>query len=123
MRIGELARRSGLSRDTLRFYERQGLIASAPGAEATNSYRDYPEEALIALEQIADAQAAGMSIADLAILLGQLEAADPDSFDGEAFLQERIEEVEARIERAERFLDSLRQAKAALAAPPVRRGP
>ena len=121
MRIGELAKRSGVSRDTLRFYERQGLIRSAPGPDATNSYRDYPDEALITLEQIADAQAAGISIADLAILLGQLEAADPETFDAEAFLQERIDEVQARIGRAERFLDSLKRAKAALAAPPVLR--
>ncbi|MGR3759943.1 MerR family transcriptional regulator [Roseobacteraceae bacterium NS-SX3] len=121
MRIGELSRRSGLSRDTLRFYERQGLIRSAPGPEPTNSYRDYPEETLIALEQIADAQAAGISIADLTILLGQLEAADPDSFDGVAFLDARIAEVEARIGRAGRFLDCLRQARDALEAPPVRR--
>ena len=121
MRIGELARRSGLSRDTLRFYERQGLIRSGPGPDNTNSYRDYPEDALITLEQIADAQAAGISIAELVMLLGQLDAADPDSFDGEAFLQDRIDEVEARIARAERFLDSLKQAKAALAAPPVLR--
>ncbi|TMV09766.1 MerR family transcriptional regulator [Ruegeria sediminis] len=121
MRIGELARRSGLSRDTLRFYERQGLIRSTPGPDATNSYRDYPEDALITLEQIADAQAAGISIADLTVLLGQLQAADPDTFDGEAFLQDRIDEVEARIARAERFLEGLKRAKAALAAPPVRR--
>lgn len=121
MRIGELSRRSGLSRDTLRFYEKQGLIHSEPGAEATNSYRDYPEEALITLDQIADAQAAGMSIADLAMLMGQLQAADPDGFDGEAFLDARIAEVEARIARAERFLESLHQARAALAAPPVLR--
>ncbi|MEK0164166.1 MerR family transcriptional regulator [Phaeobacter sp. JH20_36] len=121
MRIGELARLSGVSRDTLRFYERQGLIHSAPGAEPTNSYRDYPEEALITLEQIADAQAAGISIADLAILLSQLEAAEPESFDGVAFLDSRIAEVEARIQRAERFLTSLRQARDALEAAPFRR--
>ncbi|WP_281995782.1 MerR family transcriptional regulator [Ruegeria faecimaris] len=117
MRIGELSRRSGLPRDTLRFYERHGLIASRPGPEATNSYRDYPDDMLITLEQIGDAQAAGISIAQLATLLGQLGAADPETFDGVAFLQERIEEVEARIGRANRFLDSLRQAKQALATP------
>ncbi len=115
MRIGELSKRSGISRDTLRFYEKQGLIQSSEGPDPTNSYRDYPEDALITLEQIADAQAAGMSIADLAILLGQLSAADPESFDAEEFLQDRIDEVEQRITRANRFLQSLRDAKVALA--------
>jgi len=114
MRIGELAKRSGLSRDTLRFYEKHGLLHSTPSATPTNSYRVYPEEALITLEQIGDAQAAGMTISDLVIFLGQLDAADPEDFDGEAFLQERIDEVETRITRAHRFLAALRAAKQAL---------
>lgn len=115
MRIGELARRSRLSRDTLRYYERLGLIGSRPGDEATNSYRDYPEETMFTLEQIADAQAAGLSIAELSVFLGQLDAEDAETFDGEVFLQARIDEVEARIGRAERFLAALKAAKAALA--------
>lgn len=121
MRIGELSKRSGVSRDTLRYYEKQGLIQSRDGPDPTNSYRDYPEDALITLEQISDAQAAGLSIADLTILLSQLSAEDPDAFDGEAFLQHRIDEVEQRIQRANRFLQSLKDAKAALSAPPVLR--
>lgn len=117
MRIGELAKRSGISRDTLRFYERQGLIRSQPGPDSSNSYRHYPDETVASLEQIADAQAAGMTIADLTLFLGQLEAADSDDFDGVAFLQERIAEVETRIRRSRRFLATLRAAKTALAQP------
>lgn len=117
MRIGELSRRSGLSRDTLRFYERQGLIRSRPGPDSSNSYRDYPEDTVASLEQIADAQAAGMTIADLTLFLGQLEAADAEDFDGEAFLTDRITEVEARIRRSRRFLTALRAARTALATP------
>lgn len=115
MRIGELSRRSGVSRDTLRFYERQGLIQSEPGNDPTNTYRHYPEECLITLEMIAEAQAAGLSIADLSIFIGQLQAADAEDFDSEAFLQARIDEVEARIAQARRFLNTLRATKAALA--------
>lgn len=115
MRIGELSRRTALSRDTLRYYERLGLIQSQPGVEPTNSYRDYPEETVFTLEQIADAQAAGLTIAELSVFLGQLDAADPETFDAEEFLQDRIEEVEARIERANRFLESLHAAKRVLA--------
>jgi len=40
MQIGELAERSGLSRDTLRFYEKRGLIASL---RRPNGYRHYPD--------------------------------------------------------------------------------
>ena len=42
MRIGELAQRVGVSTDTLRFYERSGLLPN-PG-RAVNAYRDYDEK-------------------------------------------------------------------------------
>ena len=118
MRIGELSRRVGLSRDAIRLYERRGLISSTPGGEATNNYRTYPEDAVMTLELIRDAQAAGVTLADLAILIGQISAADGDDFDGDAFLAEKIEEVERRIEQSSRFLDTLKQTRAALAAAP-----
>ena len=65
MKIGELAERSGVTRDTIRFYERNGLIRSRPGQSATNNYRDYPEDNLFQLEFLTRARDAGMSIADL----------------------------------------------------------
>ncbi len=118
MRIGELAKRSGLSRDTLRFYERQGLIGSAPEPGKTNNYRQYPDETLITLEWIAEAQAAGLTLAELTVLLGQLEADAGEDFDGFAFLDARIAEVEARIVRSKRFLATLMQTRDALARAP-----
>ena len=65
MRIGELAERSGVSRDTVRFYERNGLIRSVSGQSDTNNYRDYPDDNLIRLEFFTKAREAGMSIADM----------------------------------------------------------
>jgi MerR family copper efflux transcriptional regulator len=43
MQIGELARQSGVSRDTLRYYEKTGLIRSV--FRQDNGYRDFPAEA------------------------------------------------------------------------------
>lgn len=110
MRIGELSKRSGFSRDTIRLYERSGLIGSQ-SREANNNYKDYPDSALITLEVVRDAQSAGISISDLSLLLRQLECADPLDFDGDAFLAKKIEEVQSRIEAATRFLEMLLQAR------------
>ena len=118
MRIGELSKRSGLSRDTLRFYERKGLIASRPEDGGNNNYRTYGEDTLEALEWIAEAKAAGMTLADLTVLMSQLAAAYDDDFDGFAFLDAKIAEVEGRIARSKRFLRTLRQTKKALARAP-----
>lgn len=65
MKIGELAKATGLSRDTIRFYERQGLIESIPGQSETNNYRDYPDHLVEILGFLAAAREAGMTVADL----------------------------------------------------------
>ena len=118
MRIGELSRRSGFSRDAIRFYERQGLIAAEENREKSSNYKSYPEDAVMTLEVIRDAQSAGLSIGDLAIFLSQLAAESADGFDGDAFLAQKIEEIESRIAASERFLQTLRETRHALAIAP-----
>jgi DNA-binding transcriptional MerR regulator len=62
MRIGELAVKSGVSRDTIRFYERNGLITSQAGLATTNNYRVYPDDSLIWLGFLTGAREAGSPI-------------------------------------------------------------
>ena len=114
MRIGQLAKKSGLSRDTLRFYEKKGLIRSEKEQGGSNSYRSYPDETLITLERISEAQTAGLTLSDLSILLGQLAAEYDDDFDGFAFLDAKIAEVEERIAMSQKFLETLKVTKDAL---------
>ncbi len=113
MRIGELSKKSGVSRDTIRFYEKHGLL-NCEAREAENNYKSYPEDAVMTIAVIRDAQEAGMSIGDLTVLLSQLQAINNDGFDGFAFLDEKIRETQARIAASTRFLDVLEQTKEAL---------
>lgn len=62
MKISELAGRSGLSADTLRFYEKIGLIDPPPRDEAGR--RDYPEEVLGWIRFLDQLNATGMKQAD-----------------------------------------------------------
>ena len=117
MRIGELAKKSGVSRDTIRFYEKQGLL-HCEAREAENNYKSYPDDAVMTIAVIRDAQAAGMSIGDLTVFLSQLHAAYGDDFDGFAFLDEKIRETEERIAASERFLDVLTRTRDALEVAP-----
>ena len=118
MRIGELAQRTGLSTDTLRYYEKKGLIRAASAREGASNYKSYSEATIHRLEFIRDAQAAGLSIGDLTIFLSHLSAEDGEYFDGDAFISAKIEEIEARIAASQRFLDTLRVTRASLAATP-----
>jgi DNA-binding transcriptional MerR regulator len=66
---GELARRAGISADTLRFYERRGLLPSAP--RTASGYRLFPPEALARVRLIRGALAIGFSVAELTAILGE----------------------------------------------------
>ncbi len=114
MRIGALSALTGLSRDTLRFYEKQGLIRSLPSSEPSNSYRNYPEDSSERLRMITDARAAGLSIGDLKTLLNCMESGDLSTFDLDAFLDERIAHLEHVIATAQRTLGMLRDTRSAI---------
>ena len=69
MRIGELARRSGLAASRIRFYEAAGLLNTVQ--RGANGYREYPPQALQVLEIIACAQQGGFSLEEIRPLLPQ----------------------------------------------------
>jgi len=66
MLINELAKRSGLSAHTIRFYEKSGLIKGERNAQVkTNNYFHYCEETLEKLEFINDAKSVGFTITEI----------------------------------------------------------
>ncbi len=67
MKIGELAKRTGLAASRIRFYEACGLIQAVE--RKANGYRDYPPEALMILEIIIRAQSAGFSLDEIRHML------------------------------------------------------
>lgn len=93
MRIGELARRAGVSPDTLRFYEARGLIAAD---RRPNGYRDYPTGELARLALIRQAKALGFSLAEIGVLLDQIGGELPPA-EVAALLQPKLDEIDARI--------------------------
>jgi len=64
---GELARLAGISTDTLRFYERRGLLPSAP--RTASGYRLFSQDALARVRLIRGALSIGFSIAELSGIL------------------------------------------------------
>jgi DNA-binding transcriptional MerR regulator len=67
LRIGDLAARAGVSADTLRYYERRGLLK--PSGRRASGYREYPPEAAVIVHFIKHAQALGFTLAEVDELL------------------------------------------------------
>lgn len=65
MLIGELSKRTGLSRDTIRFYEKKGLIRLSGGERAKNNYKDYPESVFDRLTLIKTIKALGFTLHEI----------------------------------------------------------
>ena len=63
MRIGEAARRAGVNVETLRYYERRGLLPEP--ARAPGGHRRYDEDAVRFLRAIKDTQALGFTLAEI----------------------------------------------------------
>ena len=109
MKIGELARQTGLAASAIRFYETKGLLKL--GSRRSNGYREYPAEAVTVLRIIVDAQHAGFSLEEIA----QLVPDDTSSWKHDELLgalRKKIADIEAleqRLARSKSELNSLVQ--------------
>ncbi len=72
MRIGQLAERCGIPTRTIRFYERRGLLP--PPEREPNGYRQYRPETVDRVAFIRNAQAAGLTLAEVASVLDVRDA-------------------------------------------------
>lgn len=97
MNIGELARHSGVSTDTLRFYEREGLLDAPP--RSANGYRSYDTTDLERVRFVRAAQALGFSLAEIARIVPRLAIGGLDRDEIRGHLQAKIGEIDAQVRR------------------------
>ena len=69
MLIGEIAKKAGLTRDTVRFYERAGLIQSGEKEAGSRSYKTFDEVALKQLLIIRSSQVGGFTLREIKEIL------------------------------------------------------
>lgn len=105
VRTSDLAQRVGLNPETLRYYERRGLLPAPP--RTGGGYRDYPSAAVEVLRFIKRAQELGFTLDEVEELL-HLDTGGPDSCDAaRALAVARRADLERRIADLERMRKSL----------------
>jgi DNA-binding transcriptional MerR regulator len=105
MRTSQVAGRAGVNTQTLRYYERRGLLPEPPRSPA--GYRDYPVSAVGLLRFVKRAQQLGFTLAEVA---GLLELADggPDSCRrARALAEAQAAALDAKIAGLQRMRASL----------------
>ncbi len=107
MRIGELARSAGVTPDTIRYYEREGLL---PSPERTPSgYRDYGPGVMDDLLFIKKAQALGLKLSDVREVLEISSGGKPPCEHVRATVSARLVEVEERLRELRALRATLRE--------------
>jgi DNA-binding transcriptional MerR regulator len=107
MQIGELSKKSGFSRDTIRFYEKLGLIKMQDTCRNKFQHKDYPEGVLRRLMAIRTIKDYGFTLQETLGMLMLFE---------EGVLEERRARkyVEKKIRRVEEKIDALMAVKSRL---------
>lgn len=105
--IGRLAREAGLAAETLRYYERIGLIR--PVQRTQSNYRLYDNEAEERLRFIRRAQNLGFSLAEVKELLDISSHPENDMAAVKQITEGKIADIDEKIADLERMRDALRK--------------
>ena len=96
--IGKAAKLAGVGVETIRFYERRGLIPQ-PLKPASGGFRDYPSDTLAQIRFIREAQELGFSLAEAAQLLTLRADPKADCAQVQRRAEAKLDEVRDKIER------------------------
>lgn len=107
--IGNAAKRAGVGVETIRFYERQGLICQ-PSKPMGGGFRSYPEETIERIRFIRQAQELGFSLREVKELLELRADPDTDAADVRVRATAKLADVDKKVQR----LLHIRQALEAL---------
>lgn len=105
MRTGELASRAGVNPQTLRYYERRGLLARP--ARSPAGYRDYSDDTVEMVRFVKRAQELGFTLDEIEDLLGLADGGPDDCDAARELAASRVAELERRIADLQRMRGSL----------------
>lgn len=107
MKIRELADKTGLSIDTIRFYEKKGLLDETHVQRQANNYRDYRDPAIDRLRLIQQAKRLGFTLSEIQ---SEIRAWESNTLSK----AEKIERLRQKIALIENQMNALQEMKSYL---------
>jgi len=95
LKIGELARRAGVTAKAIRFYERKRILP--PATRATNGYRLYGDDAVEMLHFIKQAAGLGLTLAEIKDIIAIREGGRPPCTHVHQLLRDKAEELDRKL--------------------------
>lgn len=105
LRIGEVARRGGVSVEAVRYYEREGILE--PPARRASGYRAYPEEAVRRVRFVKRAQRLGFSLKAISELLALRHDPEARACEVKRTAATLVADIDERIDSLARMRDAL----------------
>jgi DNA-binding transcriptional MerR regulator len=109
MLIGELSEKTGLSRDTIRFYEKKGLIEMPKKLRRDNNYKEYPETVLNKLNLIIKVKELGFTLNEIDTFFGLWEEGDASCENLVFTLENKVNQVDQQLHRLRQLKDRLNE--------------
>lgn len=94
MKINELSKQTGIHLETIRYYEKQGILPEPK--RAANGYRQYDEESVAQLNFIKNCRTLGFSLEDIRAL-NQLKFGQADHYHADQMILAQLSRVEEKI--------------------------
>lgn len=107
MLIGELAQKTNLSRHTIRFYEKLGLIDVPAKSRRDNNYKEYPEETLRQIAAIQRIKSKGFTLKEAKGIINLVTSGTLDRERGKRYIYHKVKLVEKQIEQLQKVRKSL----------------
>lgn len=101
LKIGEVAKLTGIGIEALRFYERSGLLGR-PG-RTQSGYRAYDEAVLVRLDFIKRAQVLGFSLDEIKRIIVDKQAGRSPCLEVREIVRQRLEELDERMKEMRRY--------------------
>lgn len=112
MYINELAKKTGVSTHTVRYYENLGLLSGAIDENVkTNKYKLYDESHIERIEIVKEAQEAGLTLSEIKVMLEKWYSGSFMEKDQLEFFDSKIRDIEAKIEQLNQMKNRLLEVK------------
>lgn len=105
--IGQVARKAGVGVETIRFYERRGLVADPP--RRPSGYRQYPEDTIARLRFIQRSKRLGFSLSEISQLLALRVEAERPCYGIREQIAGKLRDLDQRLADLERMRRALEE--------------
>lgn len=107
MLIGELAQKTNLSRHTIRFYEKLGLIQIPDKSRRDNNYKEYTDETLRQLQAIQLMKSQGFTLKEARAIIDLVKNGTLDAERARKYIFRKVRGIDKQIEALQRTKKSL----------------